>query len=87
MEQGAAVRGPVRRRLCDGQEEGPVPSQQAAHEAQEGLLDLQLQLLLAPVDLIVVCEQELQGGLLLARTANCDTGQEADVRTAETNGL
>lgn len=65
VEEGAAVRGPVRRRLCDGQQEGPVASQQTAHEAQKRLLDLQLQLLLTAVNQIVVGQQELQRGLLL----------------------
>ena len=71
VEQGAAVSGGVRWRLGDGQQEGSVSSQQAAHEAQERLLDLQLQLLLTPVDLIVVRQQELQRRLLLAGSANC----------------
>lgn len=71
VEQGAAVGGGVRRRLGDGQQEGSVSSQQAAHEAKERLLDLQLQLLLTPVDLIVVGQQELQRRLLLAGSANC----------------
>lgn len=70
VEQGAAVGGGVGRRLRDGQQEGSVSSQQAAHEAQEGFLDLQLQLLLTPVDLIVVGQQELQRRLLLAWSAN-----------------
>lgn len=71
VEQGAAVGCGVGRRLRDGQQEGAVAPQQAAHEAQEGLLDLQLQLLLPPVDLVVVGEQELQRRLLLAGAADC----------------
>ena len=71
VEQRAAVGGGVGRGLGDGQQEGAVPSQQDAHEAEEGLLDLQLQLLLAAVDLIVVRQQELQRGLLLAGGADC----------------
>lgn len=59
VEQGTAVGGGVRRSLRDGQQEGSVSSQQAAHEAQKHLLDLQLQLFLTPVDLIVVGQQEL----------------------------
>lgn len=78
VEQGAAVGGGVRWRLGDGQQEGPVSSQQAAHEAQERLLDLQLQLLLTPVDLIVVSQQELQRRLLLTGSANCGVGEKEE---------
>lgn len=76
VEQGAAVGGGVRRRLSDGQQEGSVSSQQAAHEAEERLLDLQLQLLLTPVDLIVVSQQELQRRLLLTGSANCSVKEK-----------
>jgi len=68
VEERAAVCGSVRWSLCDGEQEGSVSSQQAAHEAQERLLDLQLQLLLTAVDQIVVRQQELQRGLLLTRS-------------------
>lgn len=71
VEEGTDVGGGVGRRLRDGQQEGPVASQQAAHEAQERLLDLQLQLLLASVDLVIVGQQEFQRRLLLTRGANC----------------
>lgn len=66
VEEGAAVGGPVGGGLGDGQQVGAVAPKQAAHEAQEGLLDLQLQLLLTPIDQVIVRQQELQGGLLLA---------------------
>ena len=79
VEQRAAVGGGVRWRLRDGQQEGSVSSQQAAHEAKERLLNLQLQLLLTPVDLIVVGQQKLQRRLLLAGTANCRTRESAHV--------
>lgn len=78
VEQGAAVGGGVWRSLGDGQQEGSVSSQQAAHEAKERLLDLQLQLLLTPVDLIVVRQQELQRRLLLAGSANCSDKKDGE---------
>lgn len=77
VEQGAAVGGGVRRRLCDRQQEASVAAQEAAHEAQERLLDFQFQLLLAAIDLIVVRQQELQRRLLLARIANCSIEETA----------
>lgn len=70
IEEGAAVRGSVRRSLGDGQKVGAIASKDAAHKAQEGLLDLQLQLLLTPVDQIVICQQELQGRLFVTRGTN-----------------
>ena len=78
VEQGAAVGGGVWRSLGDGQQEGSVSSQQAAHEAKERLLDLQLQLLLTPVDLIVVCQQELQRRLLLTGSTNCSDKKDGE---------
>lgn len=59
IEEGAAVSGSVRGGLGDGQEVGAIAFKEAAHEAQESLLDLQLQLLLTPIDQIVISQQEL----------------------------
>ena len=73
VEEGAGVGGFLRGSLGDGQQIGAVALQDGRHEAQEGLLDLQLQLLLPPVDQVVVRQQELQRGLLLAWRADCTT--------------
>lgn len=79
VEEGAAVGGGVGGRLRDGQQEGAVASQQDAHEAQEGFLDVGLQLLLPTVHLVEVGQQELQRGFLLARRANCEPNQRRKV--------
>ena len=43
VEEGAGIRGLLGGSLGDGQQVGAVASQDGRHEAQEGLLDLQLQ--------------------------------------------
>lgn len=43
VKEGTGVRGLLGRGLSDGQQVGAVATQDGRHEAQEGLLDLQLQ--------------------------------------------
>ena len=55
VKEGAGVGGLLRWGFGDGQQVGAVASQDGGHEAQKGLLDLQLQGVqaLAPVELAV----------------------------------
>lgn len=64
-EEVVNIANPLRGGLGEWTQEVPVTLEQAGHEAEEGPLDFALQPGPAATHCLVVCQQELQGRLLL----------------------